>query len=173
MNEENEKLSPLLCPVPEMLERAIGYVGNARLVGFFFGGDDEASYSDGRITAQGSWYAFDGYINHPLIAPHVYAFDFGSSNGPPVHWLILDREKRQLVVALVAEAQRLLREQWPISEASQLQEQTDEDEYLQLIQALIVRQPHLSRRLSEQWQEHQRQVKALMAWLAERWEEVL
>lgn len=153
--------------VPPMLEAAIGYEGDARLVAFFFDAGDEAYYSDGHTTTCGEWDAYELYVNHPLVAPHVRGYDLGSSEESPTHYLLLDREARTLSVAPVAEAQRLLREQWGAAAQPESVLAFSEQEWEQFLQDLIV---PISQLRSAHWREHRRLVEQLTAWLAERWE---
>jgi hypothetical protein len=112
--KELKALTPLKVPVPPMLAKAIGYKGEARFVSFQwtpFG--DEADYSDGRISATGNWQAFLAYIRHPAVSPSLKAYSLGSSDAEATHALILDREKLELFIAPVKEAETFLTEQWP------------------------------------------------------------
>ena len=120
-------LTALPVPVPPMLERALGYTDRApgspaRLVGFFWEpAGDEARCSDGRRTADANWYAYHAYLDG-LVRPHLaltagdrwsLPYDFGSSEVPAKHWLLLSREQRRLYAAPVLVARRALRSQWP------------------------------------------------------------
>lgn len=160
--------------VPPMLEAAVGYEGDARLVAFFFDSGDEAYFADGRMTACGEWDAYELFINHPLVAGTLRGYDLGSSEAPPVHYLLLDREARALSVAPVSLAQQILREQWGISEEPEPVLAVTEAEWEQLVQDLMVRvtQPSPAQ-IMEYWHEHQRLVEQLAAWLAEKWEGAL
>lgn len=106
----------LSVPVPPMLERAIGYDGQSHLAAFSWGSGDEVCHTDGRCAAYGEWDAFLLLIQHPTVAPALLAYDFGSSESEAVHWLLLDRDRRQLSVAPVAAAQQLLKGQWNLSQ---------------------------------------------------------
>jgi hypothetical protein len=53
-------LTHLAVPVPPMLERAIGYTGEARFVSFYWiPGGDETYYDDGQRAGTGKW---QGYL---------------------------------------------------------------------------------------------------------------
>jgi hypothetical protein len=154
-----------------MLEQAIGYAGDARLVAFFFDTGDEAYFADGHVTTCGEWDAYDLFVNHPMVAHPLRGYDLGSSEEPPAHYLLLDREARTLSVAPVAEAQRLLREQWRASEQPEPGLVFSEQEWEQFIQDLTVPIFQLrSAQIAERWREHRRLVEQLGAWLAEKWE---
>lgn len=170
MNETTATLLPVA--VPPMLEQAIGYQGDARLVAFFFDAGDEAYYSDGHVTACGEWDAYELFVNHPMIAPHLRGYDLGSSEAPPAHYLLLDCESRTLSVAPVALAQRLLREQWGAPEPSEHVLVFSEEVWERFIQDLMAPQP-TSAQIMEYWHEHQRLVEQLATWLAEKWEGAL
>lgn len=173
MNANNTTIQHLPVAVPPMLEQAIGYLGDARLVAFFFDAGDEAYYADGRITTCGEWDAYDLYVNHPLVAPRLRGYDLGSSEAPPVHYLLLDRQARTLSVAPVALAQRLLHEQWGVFEGPEPMLVVTELEWDQLVGDLIA---HMSQsspaQMAEYWREHCRLVEQLSAWLTEKWEGV-
>lgn len=162
---------PLPVVVPPMLEVAIGYLGDARLVAFFFDAGDEAYYADGRITTCGEWDAYELYVNHPLVAPYLRGYDLGSSESPPIHCLLLDRHARTLSISPVALAQRLLREQWGGSEEPAPVPVVTELEWDQFVGDLMaqVTQPTPAQ-LAENWRGHRRLVNELSAWLAEKWE---
>ncbi|HLV98698.1 MAG TPA: hypothetical protein VKT82_08485 [Ktedonobacterales bacterium] len=113
-----ETLVPLPVPVPPMLEQALGYPGQARLVAFFWSPrGDEAMHDDGRCTGVGDWTAYLAFIKHPTVEPHVRPFDLGSSEEEAQHWLVLDRETRTLSVLPVQQAALLLLQQWGIQPA--------------------------------------------------------
>jgi transposase len=106
-----------------------------------------------------------------MVAHPLRGYDLGSSEEPPAHYLLLDREARTLSVAPVAEAQRLLREQWRASEQPEPGLVFSEQEWEQFIQDLTVPIFQLrSAQIAERWREHRRLVEQLGAWLAEKWE---
>jgi hypothetical protein len=158
--------------VPPIFEQAIGYFGDARLIALFFDVGDEAYVADGSITSDGEWDAYELFLNHPLVAPHLRGTHLGSFEEPPTHYLLLDREKRTLSVAPVVEAQRLLREQWgPVPIEPEPMLVVTEQEWEQLVGELMARiVQHTPEQIAADWREHQRRVEALAAWLAEKWE---
>ena len=98
-----------------MLAIAIGYKGKQRFVSFQwtpFG--DEAEYSDGRYSATGNWQAYLAYIQHPAVSPFLTVYELGSSDSEAQHALILDREKHEIFIASVKEAENFLSGQWPL-----------------------------------------------------------
>jgi hypothetical protein len=97
-------------PVPPMLERALGYDGDAPLVAFWWTPyGDELCYADGRIElCGGNWSAWLDYINHPRVVPYLAHYDFGTSELEGEHRLLLDRRSRTLAVVDRTTAARLL-----------------------------------------------------------------
>src|SRR2546428_14092251 len=58
-------LTPLMVPVPPMLEQAIGYEGDARFVSFYWTpGGDEADYDDGQSGGNRHWPGAFVFIHH-------------------------------------------------------------------------------------------------------------
>jgi hypothetical protein len=102
-------------PVPPMLERALGYDGDAPLVAFWWTpGGDELCYADGRVElCGGNWGAWLDYVNHPRVVPYLAHYDFGSSELEGEHRLLLDRHSRTLAVADRNTATRLLARRTP------------------------------------------------------------
>jgi hypothetical protein len=110
-------LTSLAAPVPPMLEQAIGYTGEARLVSFYWiPGGDETYYDDGQRAGTGNWQGYLAYVQHPAIHPLLAPYDLGSSDREGTHSLILDRTERTLYVAPRRDAQRFLAQQWPKTE---------------------------------------------------------
>ena len=104
---------PLPIPVPPMLEQAVDYPGQARLVAFFWSPlSDEALYHDGQRSGEVAWEAYLAFVKHPTVEPHLRPFDLGSSEEEARHWLVLDREARTLSVLPVEKAAALLQQQW-------------------------------------------------------------
>lgn len=108
-----ETLVPLPVPVPPMLEQALGYPGQARLVAFFWSPlGDEAVFNDGWCSGDADWTAYLAFVEHPTVEPHLRPFDLGSSEDEARHWLVLDREERTLSILPAREAAALLQQQW-------------------------------------------------------------
>jgi predicted DNA-binding protein (UPF0251 family) len=107
-------LTPLPAPVPPMLEKAIGYNGEARFVSFHWTpGGDEAYYDDGQRGGTGNWQGYLAFVQHPIVHPLLTRYDLGSSDSEAHHSLILDRQERTLYVASRKDAQKFLAQQWP------------------------------------------------------------
>jgi hypothetical protein len=107
-------LTLLPVPVPPMLEEALGYGGDARYCGFFWTREgDEASWDDGcQSFVGGDPWSYVAFVRHRSVAPALRGYDLGSSDTQATHWLVLDREARQLYIAEVRVAQQFLCRQW-------------------------------------------------------------
>jgi hypothetical protein len=108
------------CPVPPMLERALGYAGAHRYVAFYWTpSGDELIYDDGVVSADGDWSGWLTFQHHPLIQPHLRALDLGSSETEAVDWLLLDRRKRELLAGRASRVRQFLEvETRPLAQAS-------------------------------------------------------
>jgi hypothetical protein len=159
-----EGLTQIMAPVPPMLEKAIGYNGEARFVSFhWIPGGDEADYDDGRRAGTGEWQSYLAYVQHPTVYPLLAQYDLGSSDSEAQHSLILDRQDRKLYVASVKDARTFLAQQWP-----ELKPAMTQKEYLALITKALknvkFNEPDLDeiqRRIEEQYA----LVEALQNWL--------
>jgi hypothetical protein len=169
-------------PVPPMLERALGYSdpaqgAPARLIGIFWEpAGDEARCSDGRRTADANWYAYQAYLDG-LVRPQLalaegdlwnLPYDFGSSEVPAQHWLLLDREQRRLYAAPVPVARQVLRSQWP-THLSVLDggRQLMPEELLQVVrQGLSVTPPPSQAKLYAALATQDQAYRELLAWIA-------
>jgi hypothetical protein len=98
--------------LPRNWERAFGYDGDARYVAFYWTSlGDEAMYDDGQVAGDGNWRLFLTLrYHHPELDRR---YNVGYSDLEADHWLLLDRETRDLVVMRRVEAQARLRQQWP------------------------------------------------------------
>ncbi len=156
----------LSIPVPPMLEEALGYQETARYVGFYWGAGDESYVNDGRYMTTGEWDAFLLFVRHWSVEPHLRGYNLGSSEDEARHWLILDREERQLIVAPVAIAQQVLQSQWKQPEAEPVLV-VDEAEWEQLVQDLQARMKTIGQdQVLALMHQHQIVVQDLAAWLA-------
>lgn len=103
------QLLVLRCP-PQLLE-AVGCHTARRFVALYwtpFG--DEVCWTDGEVTATGSWHPFLVFLHHPRAAAHLDHFDFGSSESEATHWLLVDRMDHSLRVGSVEDVAAFL---WP------------------------------------------------------------
>ena len=160
-------LTPLIAPVPPMLEKAIGYNGEARFVSFrWTPGGDEADYDDGQRGGTGNWQGFLAYTHHPIISPLISDYDLGSSEAQAKHTLILDRNERKLYVATVKETDAFLAQQWPKTEPIHMTQEEWEAMKTKIIATMKRKQQTIDmddihRRIEEQYA----LVEALQNWL--------
>lgn len=136
-------LTLLDAPVPPTLEAAIGYDGAARWVGFYWQpAGDEVCWDDGRASLTGAnWGAYLAYTQHRAVWPHLALYDFGSSDEPARHWLVLDREARQLYAApwdVAAAALRLQERSDPLPTLGEL---PTADELIELLGQTLYTDP--------------------------------
>lgn len=105
-----------------MLAAAIGYTGDARFVALYWGSGDEVYYDDGRISGTGEWSPYLCFVQHRAIWPALVGYDFGSSDTPAQHYLVLDRQDhdRILYAAPEREARIFLGRQWPQPTAEEI-----------------------------------------------------
>jgi hypothetical protein len=106
-------LEKLVVPAPPMLAAAIGYLGRARYVAFYWTPcGDEVIYSDGQISADGHWHAWLLFVRHHSIAPHLAAYNLGSSDDEATHWLLVDQETCAMYVGTPGEVYPVLKGQF-------------------------------------------------------------
>jgi hypothetical protein len=98
--------------LPRNWERAFGYDGDACHVAFYWTpAGDEAIYDDGHGAGDGNWRMFSTLRHtHPELDEQ---YNLGYSEVEADHWLLLNRQTRELDALPVAEARAKLREQWP------------------------------------------------------------
>src|SRR5688572_5229926 len=107
--KETKHLIPVKAPVPPVLITVMGYPGDARFVSLrWMEQVGEVEYSDGRMSAIASYMPYFLYIQHPAVKPHLKAYDIGYTQSEATHALILDREKLELYIAPVKEAEAFL-----------------------------------------------------------------
>jgi len=73
---------------------------------------DEVMYADGRLSTAGHWHAWLLFTRHRTVAPHLQAYNLGSSDEEATHWLLVDRETCLLYVGTPGEVLRVLRGQY-------------------------------------------------------------
>ena len=93
-----------------MLATVMGYPGDARFISLHCK-EDEVAYSDGLISAIGSWLSYFVYIQHSAVKPHLKAYNVGYTQSEAKHALILDRMKLELYIASVKAAEAFLIQQ--------------------------------------------------------------
>lgn len=98
-------------PLHPQFERFCGYEGERRYVGFYWlPGGDELMFEDGVHGATGSNWPWLMWTGHLSVMPHLAPFDFGSSDFEAKHWMLLDRERRQIWASYVREVHHFLKD---------------------------------------------------------------
>jgi len=106
---DTSQLTQLNVLVPPDLAQTLGYDGDARFVGFYWGAGDELWTNDGRSEGTyGDWHAWDAFIYHRRITPVLVPYHFGSSDQDAEHYLIVDTRANDLYVASVKVARQFL-----------------------------------------------------------------
>lgn len=93
---------------PPHFEDAVGYGGDRRYVAFYWCADDCPVVEDGvtsRTGHRGPWLL---WARHPAVQPSLDGVDYGSCDGAPDHFVVLDRFSRRLYAGDVAAALRFL-----------------------------------------------------------------
>ena len=110
----DQRLTRIHAPLPPRLAETFGYTGQARFVACYHEPTvDQFIVDDGHTSATGEWYAFERWREHPAVASHLQDVNFGDAELEATHWLIIDRERGALFVALVSTAQAFLQDQHP------------------------------------------------------------
>ena len=159
-------LTLLPVPVPPILEKAVGYPGDARFVSFYWTpGGDEADYDDGQRADTGEWQGYLAYIQHPVVHPLLAEYNLGSSDSEAKHALILDRQERKLYVASRKDTQTFLAQQWPKVEPIHFSQEEWTAMKTQLLKSIKqnrnIEMDEIHRRIEEQ----SAHVEALQNWL--------
>lgn len=111
----------LSIPVPPapILEDALGYAGDARLLSIYWTpAGDEAMLDDGLESGDGNPGGYLAYVDHPRVAlgiaeTGITRWALGSSDEPNTHRLVIDRQTRTAWLATEEEATDALAAQWP------------------------------------------------------------
>jgi len=110
----DQRLTRIHAPVPPNLAETLGYSGQARFVAFYHEPTvDQFIVDDGHTSATGDWYAFKRWREYPAVASHLQDVNLGDTDLDATHWLMNDRERGELYVALVSTAQAFLQKQHP------------------------------------------------------------
>lgn len=116
MEPQMMNLIPLSIPVPPepLLERALGYTGEARFMATWWQPEgDDAMVSDGLTTATGQWQGYLAFVDHEAVHLHLMDYELGSSERPARHWLVIDRQERRAWIGKNGDARAFLQAQWP------------------------------------------------------------
>ena len=82
--------------VPETFAAWLGYAGDRRWVAFCWGAGDTVEYDDGVVGGRGHYGPWLLWSRHLAVAPALVGVDYGSSDSPPVHRVLLDRFSHRL-----------------------------------------------------------------------------
>lgn len=155
--------------LPPMLLRASGYTGDAHYVALYWGIGDELYVNDGVRSFTGHWMTFHSWCNHFRILSHLTSYDFGSCEAEARHWLIVDREQKQLFVVGAEPAVAFLRAQWGQPDRVPAPLVLDQEvwslltrEFCQYFQATSPADIRVALRQQEQW------YRELQDWLAQQ-----
>ena len=108
-----QRFIPLLgLPIPPLLDRTLGYVGNARYVAFYWYLKN-FHWADGRHWMKGAeWRAWRLYTQHPRIAPYFGPFTLYDEKGEVQDWFVLDRETQSGYIGAMYAARACLQSQY-------------------------------------------------------------
>lgn len=117
---QEESFARLAIPVPPDLDRAFGYFGHARYVGFCWEDQsDKLLCSDGQTTVLGAnWPAWITFVRYPCIKDAIASFGLGNledATGRPVpatHMMLIDRVKCAIRMGEISEVRAYLEAQW-------------------------------------------------------------
>ena len=85
--------------LPQSFEEALGYPRGFKWVAFYWEPcGDEAMFNDGFCSADGNWWGYQAFVDHPSVAPWLSPYDLGSSDGEAKHWLLCDLETRAVYI---------------------------------------------------------------------------
>jgi predicted DNA-binding protein (UPF0251 family) len=162
-----EGLTPIIAPVPPMLEKAIGYSGEARFVSFHWTpGGDEAYFDDGQSGGTGNWQGYLAYVQHPTVHPLLAHYDLGNSDSEAHDALILDRQERRVYIASIKDAGTFLAQQWPKVEPIHLTKEEWEAMKTRIIAEMKQKQQNIDMdEIHRQIEEQYALVEALQNWL--------
>src|SRR5437763_12482583 len=99
---------------PPSLEAALGVEGDARYFGLYWTpAGDEAMVETGASSYDGYWPAYQVFVAHAYVQPHLCGYRLGSSDDEPRHMLIVYRATRDVFVSQWCEGRTFLRAQHP------------------------------------------------------------
>jgi hypothetical protein len=110
-------------PLPPRWEAVVGWTGGdtARwLCGFWTSLGDHPYLSDGRSSMSGDAWGWLAWARHAAVALHLASFNLGSSEMEGPHALLFDRAERKVYAADRLEAERVVRDQWPVEDEVEL-----------------------------------------------------
>lgn len=123
--------------VPEELEAAVGYKGQARYFAMYWTpAGDEAMIDDGEVSFDGNWHGYLAFIEHPYIRPHLFRARLGNSDEEALQMIIIDRYERRLAIAGWQEGHKLLADQHGLRSVTPLVSEDTEALYAAMRKAL-------------------------------------
>jgi hypothetical protein len=162
------EMTELPVPLPPGWESVVGWTGGdaARwLLGFWTSLGDHPYLSDGRSSMSGTAYGWLAWSRHAAVEPHLAHFDLGNSEMEGPHALVFDRVERQVYACGRAEAQAVVRGQWPAQEPLRLSQEHIDAIVENVRRAMASRPLPTPDELMRRMREHSAQVAAMVAWL--------
>lgn len=96
-------IQPLAIPLPAQFERAFGLQTQARWLGLYWEPQlAQVCYTDGETVGIGNTQAWQLFCAHPDINPLLSSYRLGDDGNSAQHYLLLDRQNRQLYVGEAA-----------------------------------------------------------------------
>ncbi len=110
------KLTPVPLVVPPMIEKALGYDGEARYFATWWEpAGDEARIGDGRTECDANWYAWLAWArDHTYHALLLAPYKLGNSDERADCAIVIDRQERESFVGKLHDVVEFLKAQWPI-----------------------------------------------------------
>lgn len=94
-----ESFKQIDVPLPPRLLSMVGVKGDSRFVGLYYRGS-KASWNDGRGSATFPFYTvWQPYINHLVIAIHLFDAHLGADDLEATHVFVCDRQHQKVYVA--------------------------------------------------------------------------
>ena len=163
-------MTELPIPVPPGWEAAVGWTGGGEarwLSGFWTSLGDHPQLSDGRSSMSGDGYGWLAWSRHPKVAPQLRPYDLGCSLQEGPHALLIDRAERKAYAAERAEADRVVRGQWPVADEEDLTREEADQVATEVAREWMSMPMPTAERLMASLRERATRVAAMVAWLDE------
>jgi hypothetical protein len=106
---------PLPFPLPPRFAEQLGYRRDRRFVAAYWDAGDEVTVRDDSYLASGlgDWFPWTQFFHRPELRlwRATHNINFGNSDEPATHWLIIDRNTNQGFVAPATEAYKRIKQQ--------------------------------------------------------------